>query len=351
MAYVVERKFGTNCLRMTLGLVIGKFYPPHKGHKFLIDTARTQCDRLIVILCHHASQTIPGEVRKVWLEEIHPDCDIHLVPDELPNESAPWAAFTLAYLGRAPDMVFTSEIYGDTYAALMGTRHHLVDLARNTVPISASRIWTDPLLHLDWMEPCVRAWFVRRVVILGAESTGKTTLADNLARSFQTQWVPEYGREQWEGKVRAHKVGDPPLSWSADDFIAIAIEQQRRENLAARIANKLLICDTNAFATGTWYERYFNSRHPQVDAIGANDRAHLYLLPASDVPFVQDGFRDGEKIRDWMHARFLTQLKAQTVPFEVIDGPHAQRHAKALDAIARHLGVTPQSNASPDASD
>jgi HTH-type transcriptional regulator, transcriptional repressor of NAD biosynthesis genes len=67
---------------MTLGLVIGKFYPPHRGHKHLIDSARRQCDRLIVMLLHHVSQKIPGELRKAWLEEIHPDCEIHLLPDE-----------------------------------------------------------------------------------------------------------------------------------------------------------------------------------------------------------------------------------------------------------------------------
>ena len=72
---------------MTLGFVVGKFYPPHRGHKHLIDSARRQCDRLVVLLPHHVSQKIPGEVRKAWLEEIHPDCEVHLVPDELPSLS------------------------------------------------------------------------------------------------------------------------------------------------------------------------------------------------------------------------------------------------------------------------
>ncbi len=94
---------------MSLGLVVGKFYPPHRGHKHLIDSARRQVDRLVVILAHHPSQTIPGEVRKSWLEEIHPDCEIHLVPDELEDDSQQWADFTVRHLGRAPDVVFSSE--------------------------------------------------------------------------------------------------------------------------------------------------------------------------------------------------------------------------------------------------
>src|SRR5215211_7907725 len=157
---------------MTLGFVVGKFYPPHRGHKHLIDSARRQVDRLVVILAHHPSQTIPGELRKAWLEEIHPDCEIHLVPDELEDDSQAWANFTVAHLGRAPDVVFTSEDYGPRFAACMGCRHVMVDRERTTVPISGTRVRAAPLDHLDLVEPCVRAYFVRRVVLIGAESTG-----------------------------------------------------------------------------------------------------------------------------------------------------------------------------------
>ncbi len=97
---------------MTLGFVVGKFYPPHRGHKYLIDIARRQVDHLIVMLCHHASQQIPGEIRQTWLREIHPDCDIRLVPDELPDESQPWASFTMSYLGRAPTLFSQVSITG-----------------------------------------------------------------------------------------------------------------------------------------------------------------------------------------------------------------------------------------------
>ena len=95
----------------------------------------------------------------------------------------------------------------------------------------------------------MRAWFVKRVVVIGAESTGKTTLARQLAEHFDTVWVPEFGREHWERKIAGLRVTDPPPSWSSDEFVEIATEQQRRENAAARVANRVLFCDTNAFAT------------------------------------------------------------------------------------------------------
>jgi len=320
---------------MTLGFIVGKFYPPHPGHKHLIDSARMQVDELVVVIAHHPTQTIPGEVRLAWMQEIHPDCDVRLVPDELENESQPWADFTVRYLGRPPDVVFSSEDYGPVYASLMGSRHVMIDRFRTTVPISGTQVRDDPLTFLDQLEPCVRAWFVKRIVLIGAESTGKTTLAEQLACHYRTQWVPEYGREHWERKVAGLSMNAPLPGWTSEEFVHIAEEQQRREDVAARTANGILFCDTNAFATGTWHERYYQRRDERVDLIGGRSKADLYLIAAPDVPFVQDGFRDGEKIRDWMDQRFMEQLKQGSTPWQRIDGPFASRLQKAIAVVDR----------------
>ncbi|MEZ4358984.1 MAG: AAA family ATPase [Kofleriaceae bacterium] len=324
---------------MITGFVVGKFYPPHRGHQHLIETARAQVDRLIVMLCHHVSQRLPGELRRAWLAELHPDCEILLVPDELEDDSQAWADFTVHTLGAAPDVVFSSEDYGPRFAALMGARHVMVDRPRAAVPISATQIRRDPLANLQWLAPCVRAYFVRRVVLVGAESTGKTTLTQALAAQFGTSCVLEYGREHWEHKLAGRAITDPPPSWTSQEFVDIATEQQRREEAAARRAERVLFCDTNAFATGTWHERYHHRRSAEVDAIGARDRVDLYLLTAPDVPFVQDGFRDGEAIRPWMHQRFLEQLQGGAVPYLVLDGPHAERLPRAIAAVAELLAA------------
>lgn len=331
---------------MTLGFVVGKFYPPHRGHKHLIDTARRGCDRLIVMLPHHPSQAIPGELRAAWLREIHPDCEIHLVPDELDDDSEQWARFTVDYLGRAPDVVFSSEDYGPRFAAFMGSRHVMVDRDRVAFPVSGTAVRAKPLDHLEFLEPCVRAYFARRVVLIGAESTGKTTLARMLAERYGTVWVEEFGREYWQTKlmqaaasgsveegeadVEARAAG---LVWTSGEFRLIAAEQQRREDALARVANRVLLCDTNAFATGTWHERYLGRRDAEVDAIGTRDRVDLYLLAEPDFPFVQDGWRDGESIRDGMHARFVEQLAALPTPVVHLRGSLEARMADAGAAI------------------
>lgn len=180
---------------------------------------------------------------------------------------------------------------------------------------------------------------VLRVVLIGAESTGKTTLCEQLAAHYDTVWVGEYGREHWEKKIEAMNAPGEIPAWTDDEFIHIADVQQQRENEAASRANRVLLCDTNAFATATWFERYAGKRHPDVDAIGARDKVDLYLIPSPDVPFVQDGVRDGEKIREWMHARFVELIEAAGMPYVLITGTYEARLPKAIAAIDTLLAL------------
>ena len=306
------------------GVVIGKFYPPHRGHKFLIDTAASSVDQLTVIVCDHPDQTIPGEVRAAWLREIHPKVRVVVSPDNLPDAPSPWAERTIEILGRRPDVVFTSEGYGEGYAHAMRCRHILVDRDRVTVPISGTAVRENPLDNLDFLEPCVRAHFVKRIVLIGVESTGKTTLAQQLAKALSTEWVPEYGREYSLNKSDA---------WRTEDFVEIAHEQQRRENLAAQFANRYLICDTNAFATGLWNMRYMGYRSAVVDAIGERDKVDLFLVTMPDFPFVQDGTRDGENIRHAMHTWLLSSLSSRIESNIPLAGSQDLRLSLALQAI------------------
>jgi HTH-type transcriptional repressor of NAD biosynthesis genes len=312
------------------GLVIGKFYPPHRGHKFLIETAQAQVNHLVVIVCDKAGQTIPGPLRAAWLREIHPDVEVRVVEDVLPDDdSQAWAAYTQAILGYAPDMVFTSESYGDAYCRFLGCRHVLVDQARSHVPISATVIRADPWVSGDYLEPCVRAYFVKRVAVFGAESSGTTTMAQALAARYQTLWVPEYGREYAEAKMRENE----NASWRSEEFLHIAQRQCELEDAAARRANRLLICDTPAFATSIWHERYLGWLSREVAEISAERRYHGCLLTDIDIPFVQDGSRDGEAIRPWMHRRFQEWLADRGQKFALLSGPIETRLTTAAQAI------------------
>ncbi|MBV9849423.1 MAG: AAA family ATPase [Armatimonadetes bacterium] len=240
----------------------------------------------------------------------------------MPDDDSPgWAAYTRQVLGYAPDVVFTSEDYGDAYAHHLGCRHVLVDRERVQVPISGTALRADPLAHREFLEPCVRAYFVKRVALVGAESSGTTTMARALATHYRDIWVPEYGRAYSEEKMRRPEAS----AWRPEEFVHIARRQCEMEDMAARETDRVLLCDTPAFATSLWHERYLGTLSPEVEAIAAPYHYDLYLLTGVDIPFVQDGTRDGEHIRHRMHRRFVEWLTAHHRPFTLLSGPHEER--------------------------
>ena len=314
-----------------LGVTIGKWLPPHNGHHFLIETALAQCERLVVIVCWKADDFIPGPTRAAWLREAHPGAEIMVIDDKPEyddDDSQMWANLTLGWLGQKPNAAFTSEAYGERWARFMNCAHVCVDLKREKIPMRATWIRAAPLRHLDALSPVVRAHFVARVVVLGAESSGTTTMAEALAAHFQTVWVPEYGREYCEKNWSGWD-----YVWRSEEFEAIAREQQQREDAAAKIANRLLICDTNAWATRLWHHRYLGAFSPAVEAIAAGGKADLYLLTDVNIPFVQDGIRDGEAIREAMHQQFVAELEAQNTPWVLLSGDHQTRLKRAIEAV------------------
>ncbi|MBL8208397.1 MAG: AAA family ATPase [Blastocatellia bacterium] len=319
------------------GLIVGKFYPPHRGHKFLIDAGRAQVDQLSVIVCQKPNEQPPGNLRAAWLREIHPDVNVLLIDDVYDEQdSRVWAENSIRWLGFAPDVVFTSEEYGDRFAHYLGCQHMLVDQARNVVSVSGTKVRSNAMQYWEFLEPPVRGWYAKRVCLVGAESTGKTTLARGLAAHYQTVWVPEYGREYSERKLAETGSYD----FTSEEFTHIAATQCERENAAARECNRILICDTDAFATSIWHRRYLHERSPAVEAIVAAHRGpDMYLLTDVHTPFEQDGTRDGEAIREWMHAAFVEELTAQQRPFQFLSGTASERLANAiamLDDLVRY---------------
>lgn len=310
------------------GVVIGKFLPPHRGHELLIQTGLAGCRRLTVFVCERPEDPIPGPVRAGWLSTLFPEADVRVIDDRYDaQDSRVWAENTIRWLPGRPDVVFTSEAYGEPYAACLGCRHQSVDPARARVPVSGTAVRADPYAQWAFISPPVRGWYAKRVCVLGAESTGTTTLAQALSTVLRTPWVEEYGREYSEAKQQQGET-----AWSSEEFTRIAEEQNRREDEAATRADRLLICDTNSFATRLWHRRYMGHESMEVARVAARARCDLYLLTGDEIPFVQDGLRDGEHIRHEMHRWFEEALAAQPVPWMLLRG---SRQARLLQALAR----------------
>ncbi|MGW1816606.1 AAA family ATPase [Streptomyces sp. NPDC002125] len=335
------------------GLVLGKFYPPHAGHHHLVRTATDRCERVTVLVCAASVESVPLADRVAWMREVHPDVRVVGAVDDIPmdlEDPAVWdahmAVFTSAVPGRV-DAVFTSEEYGDELARRFGAEPVLVDPARTVFPVSGTAVRADPAGCWDFLEPPVRAALTRRVVVLGAESTGTTTLARALAAHYRrrggvwarTLCVDEYGREFSEAKLAALRARWPGAAWedvsfTTDDFPLIAETQNAREDAAARVGSPVLFCDTDSFATTVWHERYIGGRNPLVEKTADRNTHHLWLLTDHEgVAFEDDGLRDGEELRPWMTDRFRAELARTGRGFIEITGSRDERLATAVAAV------------------
>lgn len=313
---------------MTLGVTVGKFYPFHLGHDLLLRRAKAQVDRLAVLVAFKPGQALPGSLRAAWIREEHPDVEVLEVLDDIEEAPGPWARRTLEVLGRRPDVAFTSEDYGVPWAGLMGARHVAIDPARAEVPCSGTALRADLGAAWEQLTPPAKAHFARRVVVLGVESSGTTTLARALAERLRTVWVPEYGRAYAEGRLAAH---DAP--WRTDEFVHIARAQAACEDALARRASRVVVCDTDPLATHVWHRRYVGAWSAEVERLAAARTYDLYVLTAPDFPFVQDGTRDGEHVRHDMHAWFVEALERRGLPWINVGGPHERRLADAASSI------------------
>ncbi|MCK4867652.1 MAG: AAA family ATPase, partial [Alphaproteobacteria bacterium] len=186
---------------MTRGFLLGKFLPPHDGHVFLCDFARAYCDELTILVCTLEDDPIPGALRFQWMRELFPDCRVLHLAEDVPQEPADHPEFWDIWRGivqrfhREPiDFVFASEDYGNRLAAEVGARFVPVDIPREAVPVSGEAIRADPFANWRYIPPPVRPYFAKKICIFGPESTGKTTLARDLAARLETVHVPEYGR-------------------------------------------------------------------------------------------------------------------------------------------------------------
>ncbi|MFI8086809.1 AAA family ATPase [Streptomyces sp. NPDC086080] len=354
------------------GLVIGKFYPPHAGHHFLVRTAADSCRRVTVVVMAADVESIPLAERVGWLREAYADrlqVAIAGVVDNLPvdyGSDSVWAGQVAlmreavaagAHADVPVDAVFTSEPYGAELARRFSAADVRLDAARETFAVSATAVRSDPVARWETLEPPVRAWFARRVVVLGAESTGTTTLSRDLAEALRTrggphsltQWVPEYGRELTVAKLAVARalaarsgLREPTvfdLEWSDADFEAVAARQSAAEERAARTGGPVLVCDTDALATTVWQERYVGRTTKAVHVLAdAMPPKALYLLTDhEDVPFHDDGLRDGEELRLWMTERFRKVLSGRSVPWQKVRGDRSTRLRLALEAVDQLL--------------
>jgi nicotinamide riboside kinase len=167
-----------------------------------------------------------------------------------------------------------------------------------------------------------------RIALFGPESTGKTTLAKQLAKHFQTAWVPEFARdylqEKWNNTAEICDI---------NDMLPIAYGQMQLENENLSIANKFLFCDTNLMVTKVFSEVYYNYCDPSLDKAARKHDYDLFFLTDIDIPWEKDDLRDKHEGRESVFEVFKQTLIDNNKPFITLSGDKDFRLKKAIQIV------------------
>jgi HTH-type transcriptional regulator, transcriptional repressor of NAD biosynthesis genes len=306
------------------GLVVGKFAPPHNGHQLLLETALSQCEQVTVLVYSNPDfSEMPSNARASWIQELYPNARV-LVPENVPDNDADDVTqreFVKGFLEQQKilvEVVFTSESYGAGFAAHLQVQHVLVDLERLQIPISGTRVRQDVHANRAMLDPRIYKHFVQKVVFMGAESTGKSTLTEALAKKYQTNFVAEYGREVWMQKNGILEL---------QDYVHIAVHHRKLEDVAILESNRYLFVDTNAITTMFWCYAYEGAGLPELTVLArdAENRYDHVFVCNDDIPFVQDGWRDDHVWRSRQQSLILYDLTVRGVPFTIVSGSLEER--------------------------
>lgn len=329
-------------MQYKVGLYGGCFDPLHLGHVDCILQAANQCEELYIILVVSTKiKQIDYRVRYRWLYQLTEhigNVKILLLEDHCNEKSeyTPEAAmadcnYIRATIGKPIDAVFCGSDYGkDSFWGVCYPECDFVSFPRNEM--SSTELRKNPYEHWNWIPQLVRPHYVKKVLLVGGESTGKSTLTINLAHRFNTNYIDEAGRDI---SLRSGR-DDIMLQ---EDYTEILLKHKMNEIEAMKHSNKLLFIDTDALVT-RFYLEFLDKETCEknvalADAIDAINSYDLILFLEPDVKFVQDGGRSEEIHRD--RVKYSEQIKdilrMHNKNFVCISGDYQNRYLKAVKEV------------------
>lgn len=156
---------------------------------------------------------------------------------------------------------------------------------------------------------------MKKIAIIGPESTGKSTLCLGLAKHFNDPFVPEYGRKYLEIKGR---------NYQEADLLEITKGMLKMEDEKSSEAKRFLFCDTDLIMMKVWYEVKYGKCHPFVLDKLSQKPYDYYLLCSPDLPWEADPLRENPNIREELFERYQQELEAYGFDYSVISGKESR---------------------------
>jgi NadR type nicotinamide-nucleotide adenylyltransferase len=173
-----------------------------------------------------------------------------------------------------------------------------------------------------------RRWMLRKIAITGPESTGKSWLAEQLARHYKTHFVKEYAREYL---ARLQK------PYALDDIVQIAKGQRAAEKIMEAKSDQLLFADTEMLVCKIWADFVFGETPAFIQQVFEQQYYDLYLLCDIDLPWEADPLREHPDRRKEIMGLYKQALDDRKMPYKLVSGLNNKRLNHAINYVDEML--------------
>jgi len=326
---------------MIKGFITGSFRPFHIGHESLINYAKSNCDELTILITTLSDEIIPYKYRLKWVLSTYLDdpkvtivADTIKEPDLNGDALSIWWGFYIKSKFGQFDRVFTSEDYGEIFAKSMNAEHWEFNKNRNLIPISATEIRNKPITNWNYLNNFAKDYFVKKIAIVGTESTGKSTLTKQLAEYFSKKY----------GEIFSYFVGEAgddivikTIDTKIEQIKEIAEEHAKRIIRQSRKTNRVLFIDTDLLITKSYANFLFKQEIKFEPWIEKANEIDLYIYLNPDAPYIDNGRRLDKETRDKLHLSHSKFYHNKNVKNFSFNNSYKKRFEDIVQYIEKYL--------------